>query len=47
MGLRSQFQVKMKQREKRKNKRKKLSAKGKNPDEYYYNNYYIKLGAQS
>jgi len=45
MGLKSQFQTKMRQAKKRKAKRKRLTAKGQNPNEYFYGKYYIKLGA--
>jgi len=45
MGLKSQFQIKMKQAKKRKARRKHLTAKGQNPNEYFYGRYYIKLGA--
>lgn len=44
MGRKKRFQIGMKQREKRKKARNKLTAKGENLTEYYYDRYYVKLG---
>lgn len=45
MGLKKQFQIKMKQKEKRRKNRKRMTAKGENPEGYFYGKYYVKLGA--
>jgi hypothetical protein len=42
MGLKSQFQVKARQAKKRKKARAKLTKKGLNLTDYYYNKFYLK-----
>ncbi len=47
MGQKSQYQVGLKQREKRKKKRDRLTAKGENPNAYFYGKYYVRLGTST
>jgi hypothetical protein len=42
MGLKSQYQVKTRQAKKRKKARARLTKKGLNLTDYYYNKFYIK-----
>ena len=45
MGQKTQYQMKLKQRQKRIKRRKRITAKGQNLNDYFYNKYYLKSAA--